>query len=848
MARSVIGALRVTLGLDSAEFETGIRRASKSTQQFTRASKDVKSASDQISSSLRGVGAALGITSVAAAGAAYLKLADQSKQLAAQLRLATAQFGNFGQAQQDVNRIAAETRNGLSETGTLYANFIRATKELGGQQWEAARATETFSKTLKISGAGQAEAASATLQFGQALASGVLRGDEFNSIMESSPRLARLLADSLGVPIGSLRKMAEEGELTADRLFRALTDRKFTDGIDAEFRQMPVTFDEAMGQIRNAAVTAFGGFDRGGQFSNAVTGFVTDGVNGFGDIGDAAERMGIQVRHAVDEMTAVFKPFIDVLQEVRSGLVWAQNLNQYKITPDHIAGFADSLTSVVRAPLAASSATANLFYGKNFGDSFNSFMDSTSIASRMKRSDAALDKKLTGSTLDRIMQGNPLADAPKVASIIKPTPANDTKGDKAAARAAEAARKKAQREAERAAQALQKFADDVAREGADYVSTQAELTGTIEARRDADINQLETERAIRERAIEADDQIDAAKKQQLIDLNNRNVQARKDLTNQRAQEDIDRRNLQIEQDRSALAVELMQLSADAARTARERRAVELRILDAQFEAERQALLIAAASKDLAEATRARERLAALPQIQAGARDQVIRQTQGPMEAYLDRLPRSADEAREALERVQVDGIDGIINGLADAAIGARSLGDVFKGVANQIVADLIRIQLQRALLGSGGGGGLLGGLLKIGGSALGIGGGLSGVNTAGLSGIETSLHAATVSNMGSFALPAFATGGSFKVGGSSSVGDKELVQFRANRGEIVDIRKPGNDNGGGGIAHIVPSPYFDVVVDKRAAGVAQPMAMQAATAGSTGAQVAIARQRSRIIP
>ena len=132
MARSVIGALRVTLGLDSAEFETGIKRASKSTQQFTRAAKEVSGASDLMSSSLRGLGAAIGIASVGAAAQQYLKVADASKQMAAQLRLATQGFGSFSQAQQDVQRIAGITRNGLTETAGLYGNFSRATKELGG--------------------------------------------------------------------------------------------------------------------------------------------------------------------------------------------------------------------------------------------------------------------------------------------------------------------------------------------------------------------------------------------------------------------------------------------------------------------------------------------------------------------------------------------------------------------------------------------------------------------------------------------------------------------------------------------------------------------------------------------
>ena len=166
-------------------------------------------------------------------------MADQAKQLDAQLRLATAGFGTFGQAQSDVSRIAADTRSSLEATSALYGGFARAARATGRNQDDAARATQTFAEALKIGGAGAAEAASATLQFNQALQSGVLRGDEFNSILEASPRIARLLADAIGVPIGQLRAMAEQGKITSDVLFRALTDRKFTAGIDAEFKVLP---------------------------------------------------------------------------------------------------------------------------------------------------------------------------------------------------------------------------------------------------------------------------------------------------------------------------------------------------------------------------------------------------------------------------------------------------------------------------------------------------------------------------------------------------------------------------------------------------------------------------------
>lgn len=352
----------------------------------------------------------------------------------------------------------------------------------------------------------------------------------------------------------------------------------------------------------------------------------------------------------------------------------------------------------------------------------------------------------------------------------------------------------------------------------------------------ADLQQIETDRQMRERSINADDQIDAAKKQQLVEINNQNADARKRLARQRAQDEIDQRTIRREQDRADLAVELMQLSADAARTAKERRAVELRVLETQFDVERRMLEIEAASADLETATRARARLMALPALQAGARDQVTRQTQGPMEAYLDRLPRSAEEAREALERVQVDGIDGIVNGLADAATGARSLGDVFKQVTNQIIADLIRIQLQKAIVG---------GISNVLGGVFGGGNPLAGsldtasANIAGL--------AANVGKTPFTDLPAFNTGGSFRVGGLPGI-DKNVVAFKATRGEMVDIRRPGNDNGGRAHVEVIPSPYFEVVVDQRASGVAAPMAVASGVQARKAAGSDVARVGRRRIP
>ena len=401
-------------------------------------------------------------------------------------------------------------------------------------------------------------------------------------------------------------------------------------------------------------------------------------------------------------------------------------------------------------------------------------------------------------------------------------------GQDKADKGSEASRRRAQREAERAADALRQYASEVAREGAEFTSLQAELNGSIEARRDAELNQIEVDRGIRESSIKADRDLDDAKKQQLVTLNNQNAQARADLVRQQAREEIDQRSIRREQDQADIALELLSLSSDAARTARERRDVELRILATQFEIERRALEIEAASSDLEVALRARQRLAALPALEAGARDSVVRQTQGPLEAYLDGLPKSADEAREALERVQVDGIGGLVDGLADAAIGVRSLGDVFKRVTQQIIADLIRIEMQKALVS---------GLSSL----LGLGGG--GAAAAG-SGIVFNQN--TLSRFGA-SLPGFATGGSFRVGGAPGV-DRNIVSFKATRGEMVDIRRPGQDLGARTITFDMRGAVVTEDLLRQMNGIGESAAVRGAMGGSTMAQETLTRRASRKIP
>lgn len=313
LAQRNLGALASQVDRDATRMDRSLSRIDGATSRLDRAFNGLRNTAGAL-------GITLGAAGVAAGVRGFLGYADAAKTLEAQLRLATQSSGNFAQAQEDVRRIASETRSGIEETSNLYSTFQRNARELGVTQQEAARATETVSKSFQISGASAAEASGGMRQFLQAIQSGRLRGEEFNSVMENAPRLARLLADSLGVTIGQLRAMAGEGELTGDKLMAALTDRKFTAAIDEEFRELPVTFDQAMTLVNNAAVETFGAFDRGGRFSEAIASFILSGTGGMEDLANSAEQAGIEIRASFEALGDVFEPLWEGGKDVFNAL------------------------------------------------------------------------------------------------------------------------------------------------------------------------------------------------------------------------------------------------------------------------------------------------------------------------------------------------------------------------------------------------------------------------------------------------------------------------------------------------------------------------------------------------
>jgi tape measure domain-containing protein len=221
--------------------------------------------SRQADSALRGVEFRMGAVALAvkalAAALALLKMArvaDEVRLLGARVEVAAGSVERGADAMAQLARISARTQTAVEANVQVFTRLNASIMQMGGTQNDTLRVTELLAMAIKVSGASATEAASAMTQFGQALGSGQLQGDELRSLLENAPYLMRQLADGIGVPVGALKKLGEEGKLTADVVTEALT--KAAGKIEADFAKLPRTFDAAMlalvDQLRAASEAA----------------------------------------------------------------------------------------------------------------------------------------------------------------------------------------------------------------------------------------------------------------------------------------------------------------------------------------------------------------------------------------------------------------------------------------------------------------------------------------------------------------------------------------------------------------------------------------------------------------
>ena len=271
------GQDKVTSGIRSMTGEVE-RSTSSNVASFGKTRAGVESISNELHKLEGYAKAYIGLSQLGGAAIGIVKIADEYVGLQARLKLATTSQLEFNTANAALFAIAQQNGVPLKESLGLYSKLAPALKELGATQTQTLAMTDLVGKSLRLSGAGAAESASAMLQFSQALGSGVLRGDEFNSLMENSPRLMKAVAEGMNAPISSLRAMAEAGELTADKVVNSLLSQKSK--LEEEYSSLPLTVSAAWTKLGNAVTAEVGRLDKAG---GGLTGGLAKALGGVAD-------------------------------------------------------------------------------------------------------------------------------------------------------------------------------------------------------------------------------------------------------------------------------------------------------------------------------------------------------------------------------------------------------------------------------------------------------------------------------------------------------------------------------------------------------------------------------------
>lgn len=199
----------------------------------------------------RAVAAYISIQSVGKA----LNISDELVQTTSRLNMMNDGVQTTAELVNMVYAAAQDARGSFSQMADVVARFGNNAKDAFSSSEEVVAFADLIQKQMTIAGASTQEAANAELQLSQALGSGVLRGDELNSIFEQAPNLIQNIADYLDVPIGKIREMAADGELSADVVKAAIFSA--ADDINSKFNEMPMTWGQMWQSVQNTALIAF---------------------------------------------------------------------------------------------------------------------------------------------------------------------------------------------------------------------------------------------------------------------------------------------------------------------------------------------------------------------------------------------------------------------------------------------------------------------------------------------------------------------------------------------------------------------------------------------------------------
>ncbi|HDS5029886.1 TPA: tape measure protein [Enterobacter kobei] len=225
-------------------------KANKSLDSIGNSATNAAKKMDELQTNINRVAGAIAASLVVDWGKAFLVAADNMSQLNARIERLTGSAAAASQTMQSLMRISSATGGSLQDTEKLWETLSTALRDTGATNGQIIQLTETLQKIGRIGGSSSEEMANALRQFGQSISSGTVRAEEFNSILEQMPELARQIAVGMGVSIGELRQLMLDGKLTAEDALNAI--QKQTGSVNAEFEKLPRTLSQANTALTNS--------------------------------------------------------------------------------------------------------------------------------------------------------------------------------------------------------------------------------------------------------------------------------------------------------------------------------------------------------------------------------------------------------------------------------------------------------------------------------------------------------------------------------------------------------------------------------------------------------------------
>ncbi|MEI1736134.1 tape measure protein [Acinetobacter baumannii] len=287
------------------------------TQELDKQEKSARSYSTAIKSL---AGYMAGLVTINAA----INNMDTYTGLQNRLKLVTNNQAELNKATEDTFQIAQKTYSAWDSVLQVYQRFSDNAKTLNLTMDDTARLTETVSKAVAISGASAEAADAALVQFGQALASGTLRGEELNSVMEQTPALAKAIAQGMGITVGQLRSVAAEGKITSKEIVKALKNAQ--DDVDALFAKTDITIGQSLTLLNNEIIKFVGEAGKGSGAAQVLAGSVQTLASNLDLIADGALVVGIGyiTRAILIKSTAVKEGMASTLASRQASVLNAQ--------------------------------------------------------------------------------------------------------------------------------------------------------------------------------------------------------------------------------------------------------------------------------------------------------------------------------------------------------------------------------------------------------------------------------------------------------------------------------------------------------------------------------------------